>query len=161
MARLYSYCFSNVSVFAISLSFARSLGIHWRPLMLGLGLSFPLISMPGIWTLEHAGIPRPNQASIKSSALTACPCCLTRYHLYVCLSRRQIAVVNFMRYFEWFFFFCDEHEHEEYRTRLFLYHRGSPQPSLQTFFWLVLQSSPTVVGQERLRGRLGNLGSLL
>ena len=105
MARLYSYCFSNVSVFAISLSFARSLGIHWRPLMLGLGLSFPLISMPGIWTLEHAGIPRPNQASIKSSALTACPCCLTRYHLHVCLSRRQIAVVNFMRYFEWFFFF--------------------------------------------------------
>ena len=160
MARLCSCCFSHVSVFAISLSFARSLGIHWRPLMLGLVLSFPLMSMPGIWTLEHAGIPRPNQASIKSTVLTACPCFLTRYHLYVCLSRRQIAVVNFMRYFEWFFF-CDEHEHEEYRTRLFLYHRGSLQPSLQTFFWLLLQSFPTVVGQERLRGRLGNLGSLL
>ena len=150
MARLYSCCFSNVSVFAISLFFARTLGIHWRPLMLGLVLSFPLISMPGIWTLEHAGIPRPNQASIKSSALTACPCCLTRYHSPANRSCEFHAVL-------WIIFFGDEHEHEEYRTRLFLYHRGSLQPSLQTFFWLVLQSSPTVVGQERLRGRLREL----
>ena len=83
--------------------------------MLGLLLSFPLISVPWIWTLEHAGIPRPNSASIKASWGWAFELQVQRSNCFSMLPHSsplvffvcpgtKISVVNFKWYFEWFFF---------------------------------------------------------